>query len=37
MRNVVIKKVENRFVEKRNFLINISVRRSFLTSEIVNC
>lgn len=37
MRNIVIENAEDRFVEKRNFFINITAKKNFLLVEIVNC
>ena len=37
MWHIVIENVEDRFVQERNFVINISVRKCFYPFEIVNC
>lgn len=36
MQNIVIENVEDGVAEKRNFLVNISVRKSLFPVEIVN-
>ena len=37
MQNIVVENVEDCLVEKRNFDVNIRVRKSFFPDEIVNC